>query len=927
MGWGAGDMNEQKRMEIYKQEVATIQKKSQQAMLTENRQFVAFKTAASREVARPMFVLSSWAIMAALSLQFEAAPRAQSETQAKVVDLCLSGICGGIKLACLFNLETERDAYVTSLSKLTNLSNFHQISGKNMKAIMQLITIGQSLANEMNKSWIHIIKAISQLEKMQRTILQTNSDVHKHSDPNIPKPSQLLLEFCNELETQTSVVVITRIFERSTKLSGQSIQHFFKAVCQTSLDEVGLDLKGNKNSDKVPSMYLLQKIVEISDYNMGRIRFEWIQIWRILQPYFHLVASHPDVNVSTFAVDSLRQLGMKILEREELGHFSSQHEFLKSFEWIIKHTKSTQIRDLILQSVSQMITGKAQSIRSGWKSIFQTLLKCAQTNEKMAMEAFSILKTVFNKHFELLVSANVFVDLVSCLAEFALIKGQGPAHDEQVMGSIQFLQSCTKSLMHRAEEEKKLSSDIGPKGDMVKQILLQNPSSAVMLTSPHAPLINNLPTQPYLLQNGLVSEEHFYLSWFPILSAFSRVVCESDSVLVRTHSMDVLFETFRTTGVLFGANYWTAIHRTVISPIFDDLCEATNVESNAAMLIHGLRNLIELISIHFDVLVEVKDYEFFQKSLDSIVLMISKHDEKLASTGQICLNQFLLNNTQKLADMDSWCWLISRIETSFSVTLPWELVICELETPATPNMNPLKSPLLSNVLGAASSAAAVLGNPIVLEQLNFEQTIIKCVANLELLQTIRDFALKPVKMGDEIISVIAHLKQKDSERILQCVYNSYAMARNFNCNIALRHAIYRRGWVPQLPNLVKQETVALQTYLLILFSTLKGQNVESTDNPLIEEIFDLLERACDFVNDMHKHQRDLTSWYPTLVIVYKEIIANYQHPLLSPHMKEFYKYAIKLMACEMQSLKNVLQEFLTVCADMLFIGQSASEHE
>lgn len=913
MGWGAGDMNEQKRMEAYKQEVVTIQKKTQQAMIGScNRQMAPFKTATSRELGRPMFVLSSWAIMAALSLQFEAAPKKQTVTQVKTIDLCLSGLIGGIKLACIFELETERDAYVASLSKLTNLSNFNAITAKNIKAIMALVTVGQSLGEAMNKSWIHIIKAISQLEKMQQTILFLAGDGNK--DSTLSKPSSLLVEFCAELQSQTSIIVIDRIFSKTTKLSGQSIIHFFKAVCQISLEEVGIDLKGNKTSEHPPSKYLLQKIVELSYYNMERIRFEWTQIWRVLQPYFNVVALHHDIDVATFAVDSLRQLGMKILEREELGHFSSQHEYLKSFEYIIKNTKSAQIRELILNSISQMINSKAESMRSGWKSIFQTLLKCAQANERMAIEAFGLLKTAFNRHFEILISANVFVDLVSCLAEFSLIKGNGPAHDEQVMSSIQFLQSCTKSLLHRAKEEEENANE----NFNENQKLVSNPSSAVMLTSPHAPLINNLPTQPYLLQNGLVSEEHFYLSWFPILSAFSRVVCESDSVLVQTHSMDVLFETFRSAGRLFGPKYWKAIHRNVISPIFDDLAEASNIDSNAAILTHGLRNLVDLICIHFDLLVDEKEgsYDFLRHSMESMVLMIGKRDDKLASTGQICLNHFLLNNAQKLIKLKSHDWLIPCIEKTFQATLPWELVHCEQESSSNAKIFTLQSPLLNEVLAAANEAASLLGTPIVLEQLNFEQTIIKCVTNLELIQTIKAFSLKEVKVNGENVTLISQMKPVVLERILKCIYDSYAMARSFNSNINLRQAILRRGWVPQLPNLVKQETVSLQTYLLMLFACLKASEYNCSSTPLVEELFDLLERCCVFVDDIQKHQRDLTSWYPTLVLVYKEIIENHRHEALSPYSRDFYKFAIKLMACEMPQLKNTLQDFLTLCVEL-----------
>ena len=61
---------------------------------------------------------------------------------------------------------------------------------------------------------------------------------------------------------------------------------------------------------------------------------------------------------------------MKFLERDELGHYHTQTEFLKPFEVIMKHSKSVAIREFALKSLEQMIRARAKNIKSGWKSIF-----------------------------------------------------------------------------------------------------------------------------------------------------------------------------------------------------------------------------------------------------------------------------------------------------------------------------------------------------------------------------------------------------------------------------------------------------------------------------------------------------------------------------------------------------------------------------
>jgi brefeldin A-inhibited guanine nucleotide-exchange protein len=42
-------------------------------------------------------------------------------------------------------------------------------------------------------------------------------------------------------------------------------------------------------SQSHPRMFSLQKIVEISYYNMGRIRLQWSRIWQVIGDHFNKV--------------------------------------------------------------------------------------------------------------------------------------------------------------------------------------------------------------------------------------------------------------------------------------------------------------------------------------------------------------------------------------------------------------------------------------------------------------------------------------------------------------------------------------------------------------------------------------------------------------------------------------------------------------
>ncbi|KAG6474194.1 hypothetical protein ZIOFF_068118 [Zingiber officinale] len=74
--------------------------------------------------------------------------------------------------------------------------------------------------------------------------------------------------------------------------------------------------------------------------------------------------------VAIFVMDSLRQLAMKFLEREELANYNFQNEFLKPFVVIMQKSNSSEICELIVRCVSQMVLSCVNHVKSGWKSVF-----------------------------------------------------------------------------------------------------------------------------------------------------------------------------------------------------------------------------------------------------------------------------------------------------------------------------------------------------------------------------------------------------------------------------------------------------------------------------------------------------------------------------------------------------------------------------
>nr|GEV04209.1 brefeldin A-inhibited guanine nucleotide-exchange protein 1 [Tanacetum cinerariifolium] len=155
---------------------------------------------------------------------------------------------------------------------------------------------------------------------------------------------------------------LNHIFAHSQRMDSEAIVAFVKALCKVSMSEL--------QSPTDPRVFSLTKIVEVAHYNMNRIRLVWSRIWSVLSDFFVAVGLSENLSVAIFVMDSLRQLSMKFLEREELANYNFQNEFLRPFVIVMQKSNSVEIRELIVRCLSQMILSRVDNVKSGWKSVF-----------------------------------------------------------------------------------------------------------------------------------------------------------------------------------------------------------------------------------------------------------------------------------------------------------------------------------------------------------------------------------------------------------------------------------------------------------------------------------------------------------------------------------------------------------------------------
>jgi len=107
------------------------------------------------------------------------------------------------------------------------------------------------------------------------------------------------------------------------------------------------------------------------------------------------------LNVSQYAIDSLRQLAKKFLEKEELNNFNFQKAFLKPFHIIIAKNGVTrdQIREFIVTCMWSLVMEKTQNMKSGWTIILTIFKIAAQDKKELADIAITAMDKVIKNDF------------------------------------------------------------------------------------------------------------------------------------------------------------------------------------------------------------------------------------------------------------------------------------------------------------------------------------------------------------------------------------------------------------------------------------------------------------------------------------------------------------------------------------------------
>ncbi|CAA7052512.1 unnamed protein product [Microthlaspi erraticum] len=620
-----------------------------------------------------------------------------------VINLCLEGFHHAIHATSLMSMKTHRDAFVTSLAKFTSLHSPADIKQKNIEAIKAILRLADEEGNYLQDAWEHILTCVSRFEQLHLLgegappdaafFASKQNESEKSTQPkhNVlpvlkkkgPGKSQYaatgvlrgsydsmsfggkgsksvrqaqMSSIVSNLNLLEQVGEMNQIFAHSQKLNSEAILHFVKALCKVSMDEL--------RSPSNPRVFSLTKIVEIAHYNMNRIRLVWSSIWQVLSGFFVTIGCSENLSIAIFAMDSLRQLSMKFLEREELANYNFQNEFMTPFVIVMRRSNDVEIRELIIRCVSQMVLSRVNNVKSGWKSMFMVFTTAAYDDHKnIVLLSFEITEKIIREYFPYITETETttFTDCVNCLVAFT----NNRFSKDISLSAIAFLRYCATKL---AEGDLK-----SPSTNKDKEISGKIPQSSLQ------------PGKSVQQENGEIVNNNNHLNfWFPLLAGLSELSFDPRPE-IRKSALQILFDALRNHGHLFSLPLWEKVFESVLFPIFDYVrhsIDPSGEEEPADQGSYGEVDeldhdawLYETCTLALQLVVDlfVKFYTtvnpLLEKVLTLLVSFIKRPHQSLAGIG-IAAFVRLMSDAGSLFSDDKWLEVVSSLKESAKTTCP-----------------------------------------------------------------------------------------------------------------------------------------------------------------------------------------------------------------------------------------------------------------
>ena len=351
------------------------------------------------------------------------------------------GVSYSIKILGLLNLGQLKQNIISNLCTMTNLLQVKPLKEKNITCINQLLSIANLDYRYFKGSWSIILEIISKLyyylslismpKDERETYYKTKKQ--KAIDTNNKKNISLVEETISSekeimkiLSKEIYLNDFEKIFLKTLNFDSSTLLEFVNSICDIAKFEF--------QNNGLGKIFFLQKIVEIAELNLfSRPRFNWNNIWKILSEFFVDIGCSSDNENSVNAMDSLRQLAMKFLQKKEGENYHFQKDFLMPFldTWNKCHNIYTQ--EYIIACINNLLNNYTKNIKSGWDvvlSIFKEVAKM-KTEDNIQKQIIDVLSNIAKNNYNEI--KDIFQNFSSCIVLLV------PQYPEQIMEIIENL--------------------------------------------------------------------------------------------------------------------------------------------------------------------------------------------------------------------------------------------------------------------------------------------------------------------------------------------------------------------------------------------------------------------------------------------------------------------------------------------------------
>ena len=333
----------------------------------------------------------------------------------QIIRVCLENLLHLAKLCGFLNLDTYAETFVNAIIQMCGLMEGNEITAKNFECIKALIEFYALNGIYLNVGWYGVLSIISKLEyyhnltsesKNEQELFSTeirkrknnqlantvnNTSINSYLKKTPEK--EIEIEFKNaELVSKIfSISYCDNIYSSTYIFSADGIISFISALCEVSKNEL--------SSPVNPRNFSLHKLIEVADYNLTRIQIQWAKIWKLISEHIVYVVklyANRKSNIAIDAIDSLRQIVIKLLKKSDLAIYHFQIDFFMPFEAIFLIENLTFDKyELILKCLGHIVSS-SKNIHAGWIVIFNIIKVCfnKRNNVKLNEEGIKLLDII-----------------------------------------------------------------------------------------------------------------------------------------------------------------------------------------------------------------------------------------------------------------------------------------------------------------------------------------------------------------------------------------------------------------------------------------------------------------------------------------------------------------------------------------------------